>query len=98
MREELGISIDNNALRLLFTLRRHYHSPDNLIKDNEIFDVYLCTMPVDEADITPNPEEVIGVAYYPINQLKNILVEKANLFVPHEEEYRRLFEVIASLR
>ena len=95
--EELGISIDNNALRFLFTLRRQYRSPDNMIKDNEISDVYLYTVPVDEAEIKPNPEEVIGVAYYPINQLKNILIEEANLFVPHEEEYRRLFEVIASL-
>ncbi|MBN1576972.1 MAG: NUDIX domain-containing protein [Chitinispirillaceae bacterium] len=94
MREELGISIESNALRFLFTLRHYYISPDNSIKDNEITDVYLYTVPVEEEEVTPDPEEVSGVVYYSIITLKRLLSEKKELFVPHDEEYRRLFEVI----
>ncbi len=92
--EELGISIEENALKFLFTLTSKYNSPDNLIKDNEITDVYLYTLPVEKEKLSPNKEEVADLAYYSVNILKNKLIEENSLFVPHHEEYRRLFEII----
>jgi isopentenyldiphosphate isomerase len=97
MKEELGVSIDDAALRFLFTIRHSYLSPDSSFKDNEISDVYLCTTPVEDDELTLDPKEVMGAAFYPIAYVKKLLAEKSVLFVPHEEEYGRLFEVLDAL-
>jgi len=96
MREELGVTLEKSALRFLFTLQSSYVSPDHTIKDNEISDVYLCTAPVEKADITPDPKEVSGVAYYSVSNLRRLFMTNKELFVPHYEEYRRLFQVLTN--
>jgi isopentenyl-diphosphate Delta-isomerase len=92
--EELGVKVAQQALRFLFTMKGSYISPDNAIKDNEITDVYLCTAPIEEGEIIPDPKEVSGVTYHSIARLKELLVTQKELFVPHDEEYERLFHVI----
>jgi isopentenyldiphosphate isomerase len=92
--EELGVTVPESALRLLFTMKGSYISPDGSIKDNEITDVYLCTVPVEEGEIIPDPAEVSGVTYHSLARIKELLVTQRERFVPHDEEYRRLFEVI----
>ena len=94
VREELGISINSNDLKLLFTIRHEYISPDNTFKDREFSDVYLLNCPFEEQHITPDPEEVTGVVFIPINELKNMRIATPEKFVPHEEEYRRLFGIL----
>jgi isopentenyldiphosphate isomerase len=94
MKEELGVAIDKTELRLLFTMKHGYVSPDGSFRDNEISDVYLCTRPVEEKELTPDPEELMGTAYYPVNEAKRLLKEKSDLFVPHREEYERLFATL----
>lgn len=94
VREELGISINSNDLKFIFTIRHEYISPDATFKDREFSDVYLLTVPVEEHQITPDPEEVSGVVFIPINELKNMLITTPERFVPHEEEYRRLLEIL----
>jgi isopentenyl-diphosphate Delta-isomerase len=92
--EELGIAVGNDTLQFLFTLQKSYVSPDNSIKDNEISDVYLSLQPVEEGEIEPDPKEVSGVEFHSVSNLKKLLSEKRELFVPHDEEYKRLFDVI----
>jgi isopentenyl-diphosphate Delta-isomerase len=94
MQEELGISCENNTLKFLFTLSQQYASPDHLITDNEITDVFLLTKPIEEHAVSPDPKEVAEVAVFNVNELKKKLVTKKEIFVPHEEEYRRLFRVL----
>lgn len=92
--EELGISIIGSNLKHLFTIRHEYVSPDSNFKDREFSDVYLLASPIEEHQISPDPEEVSGVAFFEINRLKNMLVTMPEMFVPHEEEFRWLFGVV----
>jgi isopentenyl-diphosphate Delta-isomerase len=94
MGEELGIVAKIGSLRFLFTIQKSYVSPDRRIKDFEISDVYLCTIPIEKNAITPDPLEVSDVEFHSVSDLKKLLVEKKELFVPHDEEYGRLFEII----
>ncbi len=94
LKEELGISCESNTLQLLFTLPQQYVSQDHLIIDNEITDVFLLTKPIEKHAVTPDHEEVAEVAVFPVNELKKKLVMKKWIFVPHNEEYRRLFRVL----
>ena len=95
LREELGIVIEGSDLKKLFTVPQRYENPDNCYYDNEIADVYLCIVPVEKEQLFPDPEEVSDVAYFSVNLLKNKLIKEKNLFVPHNEEYRRLFEELS---
>jgi isopentenyl-diphosphate Delta-isomerase len=97
MQEEVGVSCNSEALRFLFTLRQSYKSPDGLIEDNEVIDVYLCMTPVEEHELTLDPKEVMGAAFYPIPELKKLISEKSALMVPHDEEYAKLFEAVEAL-
>ena len=97
MQEEVGVSCDSEALRFLFTLKQSYKSPNGLIEDNEIIDVYLCLTPVEEDELTLDPKEVMGAAFYSIPEIKKLISEKSALLVPHDEEYARLFEALAAL-
>ena len=95
--EELGILVEDKVLKYLFTMKCSYCSPDNAIKDNEITDVYLMIVPVDLEEITPDPDEVSGLSFFEVNTLKNMIITKSDLMVPHEEEYRRLFKEINAI-
>lgn len=98
MKEELGISCRSNTLKLLFTLPQQYISPNHRVFDNEITDVFLLTKTIEEHDVSPDPEEVAEVAVFPVNDLKKQIVMKKDIFVPHDEEYRRLFSVLDAER
>jgi len=93
--EELGLSIDPSKLHLLFTLKQHWESPGKTIIENEIKDVYLYELPIDMNTITVDPAEVSDVRFLPIEELKRDLVKNSQLYVPHEEEYARLFAHLA---
>jgi isopentenyl-diphosphate Delta-isomerase len=97
MQEELGVECKSRSLRFLFTMKNSYKSTDGSIEDNEISDVYLCTKPVEEDELTLDPKELMGAAFYPIQKVKKLLAKKSGQFVPHDEEYARLFEVIDAL-
>lgn len=94
MREELGISIDANELHHLFSLPQQCVCGNNSFIDNEITDVYLCMIPIEPENITIAVEEVADIRFYPVNSLKKELVENSSVFVPHDEEYHRLFEFL----
>jgi isopentenyldiphosphate isomerase len=94
LQEELGVTVYRESLRFLFTMQHSYVSPDTTIKDNEISDVYLCTRPINETEVAPDPIEVSGVAYHPVWKLRELLNSRKDLFVPHDDEYRRLFQEI----
>jgi isopentenyl-diphosphate Delta-isomerase len=98
LREELGISINSSKLTKLFSLPQRYENCSNCYYDNEIVDVYLCSVPVEREEIVVDRDEVSDVAYYPVNELKNKMIEDPGGFVPHEEEYRRLFEEMSLIR
>ena len=96
LREELGISIAANVLQNVFSIAQRYENHANAYYDNEIVDVYLCGVPVEMEQLTPDPAEVSDLGFITINQLKQKVLEKDSSLVPHEEEYRRLFAIVLS--
>ena len=97
LREELGISIKNSELVKLFSLPQKYENHAACYYDNEIVDVYLCSVPVEREEIVADADEVSDVVYYSVTALKNKMIEAPWRFVPHEEEYRRLFDEVSLL-
>ncbi len=93
-REELGLMLDPEGLRFLFTLAQHWESPDRSVIENEIKDVFLYTLPVEIDDLRPDPVEVSGVRFISIDRLKRCIAENCRELVPHDEEYRRLFALL----
>jgi isopentenyl-diphosphate Delta-isomerase len=98
MYEELGVSIEPEALRFLFDMRGSYKSSDGLIQDNEFSGVYLCMAPVEADELVLDPKEVSAAMYYSIPEVKRLLNEKSGQFVPHDDEYERLFEALDELK
>lgn len=94
VREELGIIIDAKKLQYLFSLKQHWETPDGSIIENEIKDVYLYTTPVEIEDIRIDSKEVSDICSFNVENLKNQLLTNKDQFVPHEEEYRRLFGIL----
>lgn len=93
-REELGVQLDREKLRHLFTLKQHWKSPDGCIIENEIKEVFLYTGPVEIADVNFDTGEVSGVMFFLLSDLKTQMAAHPEFFVPHEEEYTRLFAII----
>lgn len=93
--EELGINVVAQELTLLFTLKRECVTPDNSTHDNEISDVYLLSRPVEAKCVIFDPVEVQGIKFVSIGRLQRLLKERTKLFVPHAEEYDRLFSLLA---
>ncbi|MBN1758340.1 MAG: NUDIX domain-containing protein [Chitinispirillaceae bacterium] len=96
IREELGITINSNELSYMFTIKQQHRTTDNSYIDNEMVDVYLCSRSVCAEDLSPDPEEVSGFTFLSVNLLINKLIKNNFEFVNHEEEYRKLFEIILS--
>lgn len=93
--EELGINVVAQELALLFMLKRECVTPDHSIHDNEISDVFLLSRPVEADCVTPDPVEVQRVMFLSTARLQGLLKERPQLFVPHLDEYDRLFSLLA---
>ena len=95
VREELGIALEKKELNYLFTIRAGYKKAGGDFIDNEISDVYIVTKNVFLSDLHLQKEEISEVQWMSVNELKKALVSEAQKFVPHEEEYKKLFSSIA---
>ena len=95
--EELGLSLHSSDLKKLFSVSQQYTDSNNSYFDNELADVYLCSVPVEKEQITPDEKEVSDVVFYPLIALKNKLLKEPEIFVPHQLEYELLFEELSLL-
>ncbi len=95
--EELGLTVHPSDLKQLFSLSQQYTDFNNSYFDNELVDVYLCSVPVENEQITPDVKEVSDAVFYPLTTLKNKLLEEPEVFVPHQKEYQLLFEMLSLL-
>ena len=85
-REELGIQIETEKLRYLFTCRE-YGGTDGYF-ENEIDDVFLyhVDLPVDAYSFCDN--EVKEVQYVPFDEFKRMVESNAPMLLPYETHYR----------
>jgi isopentenyl-diphosphate delta-isomerase type 1 len=91
LEEELGIKAAKRDLRYLFTTRASVKLYNGRFLDNEISDVFLVLRDIAEADIRFDHNEVEAVALFDIGDLARRLAAADPAFVPHGDEYAKLF-------
>ena len=93
-KEELGIDIIQDNLQYLFSCREYGKAGEYI--ENEIEDVYLyrADIPIEQYDFCDN--EVQSVMYIPLNEVKNMIQNKVEDFVPYELHYHYLLEALES--
>jgi len=94
LKEELGLIVELNELKYFFTVTQHYIRPDHLFIDNEITDVLLLNKDVGIESLRIDSNEVVEVKFISIGELHKSVIERSPLLAPHEDEYKRLFEIL----
>ncbi|MFH1608992.1 MAG: NUDIX domain-containing protein [Patescibacteria group bacterium] len=90
--EELGIKIDLNYLILIGVVKQQSERPGYINK--EINPVYILKADLDLSQIKLQEEEVSEVKFIDYKELKRIIESKNKTFVPHDDEYKLLFDYL----
>jgi 8-oxo-dGTP pyrophosphatase MutT (NUDIX family) len=97
-KEELNVVIEDNDLKYLFTI----DSPRTVLNagayiDHEFQDVYLFKIGDDVPNFKLQTEEVAEIKWVPWRELQKVIQGGSAEFVPHQEEYEKLFAALAVL-
>lgn len=92
-REELGITLFPGECGYLFTILEQVTLNKGNYIDNEFHHVFLVERDLDVRDLKFGDGEVAEVRFVAVRELQTGLTTDPSGFVPHEEEYRRLFEM-----
>ena len=95
LEEELAIVAKEIELSFLFTLPQHYTSPDMLIIENEITDVYLLKRNIEIKDIDIDESELTEVRFVKLYELKSMLNSENNNLADHSREYEMILKCSA---
>ncbi len=90
--EELGIRIQPADLEHLTSLNQEYQSPDGLIVDREVVEMFLSRKTFEMAELSPSRDEVSDVAFLSLEQLGERVAGGDPSLVPHSEEYAVLLK------
>ena len=93
-KEELGLELNKEDIQYLFSAIKQVVLNNGTYIDNEIHDVYLVRKDIDVSNIQLQKEEVVEVKFIDFRQLEKMIISDVNNFVPHPEEYKKLFEFI----
>ncbi len=93
-REELGLFLKEKDIELLFSVKNQSVEHQGAFIDNEISDVYLVCRDIDNSNLLLQASEVSAVRWIHYKKLKERLTINPNEYVPHDEEYEKLFEVL----
>jgi isopentenyldiphosphate isomerase len=89
--EELGLEIKPEDLGYLFSVTQQAVLKDGAYINNEFNDVYLVKLNPLFSDLKLQKEEVSSTQWVPYKELEKNITEGNNGFVPHPEEYTKLF-------
>ena len=92
--EEIGAKFSKEDIQYLFTVVEQAVLNNGTYIDNEIQDVYLVRTDLEISDIELQKEEVAEVKFVDLRELEKKIGNEANVFVPHQEEYEKLFEIL----
>jgi len=95
--EELGLNIPEKNFEYLFTVAQKYRSDKLAYINNEFGDVYLIKMELDSSKLKLQKEELAEVKFMHYKELEKIISENNKEFIPHPEEYEKLFEKLRTL-
>lgn len=96
IQEELGLEFTERELKLLFKVKDSCVTNKGTFINNEHKDVYLVKKDLELRDFKLDPLEVSEVKFIKIEELKQRIEAHDKTFVPHEEEYKKLFEYLKS--
>jgi|HubBroStandDraft_5_1064220.scaffolds.fasta_scaffold144012_2 isopentenyl-diphosphate delta-isomerase len=92
--EELGVTLIPGECRYLFTIPEQVTLNKGNYIDDEYHHVFLVERDLDVGGLKFSDGEVAEVRFVTVRELRTDLTTDPSDFVPHEEEYRRLFEVL----
>ena len=91
LKEELGLTIKPTDLQFLFTAKQQYTQNHGTFIHNAHHDIFLLKKDLDLTKIKLQKEEVSAVKFISISELKKQIAQKNPDFVPHVDEYKKLF-------
>ncbi len=92
IKEEIGITINPNELKYLYTIKEEKSDKDYI--ENIFYDTYLLRKNIDLKDITIQKEEVTDVKYISIDEAYNKIKNNNGEFAPNNEDYKRIFNYL----
>jgi len=99
IKEELNLAVEERELKYLFTINspRVVLNDGNYI-DHEFQDVYLLTLEGNDPNFELQGEEVAETKWVPWRKLETTIQRGDASFVPHQEEYKKLFAALANIQ
>lgn len=94
--EEIGVEIPTSKFKYLFTLEEHIVLNNGTYINNSFDDVYLIRADVDLSKFKTTDNEVQEVRFISLSDLKEWINGEGEPMVPHEEEYKRLVELLST--
>jgi len=89
--EELGLEVKPENFEYLFTVVQQAVLNDGTYINNEFNDVYLLKFGLNPSEFKLQKEEVSAIRWMPYKELKEIIKNGSSDFVPHPDEYAKLF-------
>jgi len=96
--EELGLTLNPQDLIYLFTNTRSLVLNSGSLIENEIQDVFLVKKDVKLSDLRLQKKEVSEIKFVGLKKLKQMIDRKTETFVPHPDEYRKLFAYLENIK
>jgi isopentenyldiphosphate isomerase len=93
-REELSISLSSSEFRFIFNIKSRININNGTFIDNELNDVFLVMRDIPASAFVLQKDEVSDIMWIHYKKLREKLLIEPEKFVPHEEEYEKLFEII----
>ena len=92
--EELGLKFKKEDFEFLFAVKTQHITNNGTFINNEVKDIYLIETDIDINVLTLQKEEVSEVKLMHFTDFEKQILETPENFVPHEVDYKKLFEVL----
>jgi isopentenyldiphosphate isomerase len=92
--EELGVVLGNQQPEYLFSTKQQQVLQNGAFRNNELCDVFLLPLDLKISDFTIQKEELTEIKFVHFSELEKQIVDRDNEFVPHPEEYSKLFSLL----
>lgn len=97
VKEEIGLDISISDLEYLGTVHQRFVLNNDTYIDNELNDIYILKLKDDEK-FEIQKEELDQLKWVTLPDLKRMMKENKDDFVPHDEEYKILFNYLENLK
>ena len=93
-KEELGLDLDKKDLEYLFAGKTQIILNDGKFINNSFSDTYLLKRDFDISEISFDKAEIVELKFISFLELEKLFHAKDSNLVPHDEEFRKLFEIL----